>query len=272
MCRFGHDEVADVLVIFRVHGHAALVQKFRRRGHIQRDDGIAAACVGGAVVCAVFRVIGVERAGVGLHALLLHGGIAVGKVLRRVAGRSGRTRRVIAAGIAVRGAVVAADHRGRQLPRRGRDDKQRKARGQHARPCTAVARSLALFLMHPLEHALGKALRRVELGHFLEHRVHDHQFREILPAVLAVLYVREHLFLFVFAQFSVHKGRERGGVLFTTFHLALISSRLHSVTFDEVISKKFPFPDKKLRKSDRPLLMRDLTVPSSIEALSAISV
>lgn len=176
MCRFGHDKVADVLVIFRVHGHAALVQKFRRRGHIQRDDGIAAVCVGGAVVCAVFRVIGVERAGVGLHALLLHGGIAVGKVLRRVAGRSGRTRRVIAAGIAVRGAVVAADHRGRQLPRRGRDDKQRKARGQHARPCTAVARSRALFLMHPLEHALGKALRRVELGHFLEHRVHDHQF------------------------------------------------------------------------------------------------
>lgn len=30
--------------------------------------------------------------------------------------------------------------------------------------------------------------------------------------------------------------------------------------------------DKKLRKSDRPLLMRDLTVPSSIDALSAISV
>ena len=42
--------------------------------------------------------------------------------------------------------------------------------------------------------------------------------------------------------------------------------------FDETISKKFPFPDKKLRKSDRPLLMRDLTVPSSIDALSAISV
>ena len=77
--------------------------------------------------------------------------------------------------------------------------------------------------MHPVEHTLGKAVRRVKLRQLFKHRVQDHQLRESIPAVWAVLHVGEQLAPFLFVQFSVHEGRERGGIRFATFHLALIS-------------------------------------------------
>ena len=212
----------------------------------------------------------VEDVLVSERAVLLHGGVGVGvAVVRRAAGG-------IIHGAAVAGGdgfacgLVAPGAR-QKIERRGRDHHECKAGCQHARPRAAAALFGALLFVQPLEHTLGKAIRRVKLRQVFEHRVQDHELRQALAAGLTLLQMRQKVAAFGFIQFSVCKGRERGGIVFTALHLALIPSRLHSVTFDADFSKKFPLTDKKLRKSVRPRLMRDFTVPSSSSSVSEIS-
>ncbi len=173
----------------------------------------------------------------------LHRGICV-QILRFLFGR--RTlcsHRSLRRGAAFRRHISrfvphAREYRCRQNDHRGtcRQRIPRSARRVPFRRCA--------FLMQTLHHTRGKALGRVVFLQTAKRRLHRCQLREVCTAALACFDMCENGSPLLFVQFSVKKGRNLERIRFTVFHFALISSRLHSVTFDEAVSKKFPLAVK----------------------------
>ena len=100
------------------------------------------------------------------------------------------------------------------------------------------------FFVQARHHAFGKACRRVIFLQVAERKAHRHQLCKAGAAALASFHMGKNLIFLLLRQFSVNKGRERWRVFIAVFHVAPLSFRLHSVTFDETDSKKFPLAVK----------------------------